>query len=479
MFEMSGAAAHLDAAREQLRAERCAVAEKMVAAGRFALVRMAELGHTLERWIVDDWELAAAELGVELGVSRGRATTLITQGRDLLTRLPSFTDVFLTGAVDLRVVRVIFGRTALIIDADIIAVIDGQLAAAAPHWNAISDDRIADLVDWMVRDIDPEAVRRARESRRQRGIHVEPIGDGMVEIHGRVDAAKGAMFDQGLDALARTVCPDDPRSFQERRADAVDALTLKATSIPCLCEREDCPAAGNEVPTGHIVIHVLAEQATVTDTQASAGDADEQRGTDHASRPTPPALLPGYGPIPAEQLRDLLPSAEIRITPAPADLGTEAGYHPSKKLSDFVRCRDLTCRWPGCNAPAERCDIDHTMPWPYGATHPSNTKLFCRIHHLIKTFCTGWSDRQQPDGTITFTAPNGRTYSTVPGGGLFFPQLALPTGALTYPPTPPPHPLRGLAMPTRRRTRAQNQAYRIAHERARNRADIDADPPPF
>lgn len=461
MFEESGTVAHLDSARDHLRTERRAVAEKMVSAGRFALARMAELGHTFEKWIVDDWELVAAELGVELGVSRGRATTLITQGRDLLTRLPSFTDVFLTGVVDLRVVRVMLGRTALIIDADIMDVIDGQLATAAPHWNALSDDRIADLVDWMVRDIDPEAVRRARESRRSRGITVEPVGDGMVEIHGRVDAAKGATFDHGLDALARTVCPDDPRSFQERRADAVEPLTLGAKSIPCLCGREDCPSAGNEVAGGHIVIHVLAEQPTLT------GESER------------PALLPGYGAVHADQVQQMLPNAVVRPVPEAGALGTEPGYHPSKKLGDLVRCRDLTCRWPGCRTPIERCDIDHTVPWPYGVTHPSNTKLFCRIHHLIKTFCTGWTDRQEPDGTITVTAPNGRTYTTTPGGALFFPQLSTPTEALTHPPIPPPHPLRGLAMPTRRRTRAQNQAYRIAHERARNRADIEADPPPF
>lgn len=461
MFESSGALTHLDAARTQLRTERRAVAEKMVAAGRFAMTRMAELGNTFESWVVDDWEMVAAELGVELGVSRGRATSLITQGRDLLTRLPSFTDVFRTGAVDLRVLRVVLERTALIVDADIMAVIDAQLADAAAHWNALSDDRIADLVDWMVRDIDPEAVRRARETRRQRGIHIEPIGDGMVEIYGRVDAAKGAVFDQGLDALARTVCPDDPRSFQERRADAVDALTLGATNIACRCGRDDCPAAGNEVPTGHVVVHVHTELATPADGE------------------TRPALLPGYGTIPAAQLRDLLPDAEIRRTPTPAGLGTEPGYHPSKRLAEFVRCRDLTCRWPGCNVPAERCDIDHTVPWPLGATHPSNTKLYCRLHHLVKTFCTGWTDSQQPDGTVTFTAPTGRTYTTTAGGAAFFPALGTPTETLTHPPPTAAHPLRGRAMPTRRRTRAQDRAYRIARERALNRADIDAHPPPF
>ncbi|KRD04976.1 hypothetical protein ASE48_20290 [Mycobacterium sp. Root265] len=259
----------------------------------------------------------------------------------------------------------------------------------------------------------------------------------------------------------RTVCPDDPRSFQERRADAVEPLSLGAKSIPCLCGGDNCPAAGNEAPKGHIVIHVLAEQGSVT------GESGR------------PAVLPGYGAVHADQVQEMVPRADIRPVPDADDLGSEPRYHPSKKLTDFVRCRDLTCRWPGCNVPIGRCDIDHTVAWPYGVTHPSNTKLYCRIHHLVKTFCTGWSDRQEPDGTITFTAPNGRTYTTTPGGALFFPQLSSPSATLTHPPTPPPHPLRGLAMPTRKRTRAQNLAYRIAHERALNRADIEADPPPF
>ncbi|MCF6390381.1 HNH endonuclease, partial [Mycobacterium sp. MBM] len=143
-----------------------------------------------------------------------------------------------------------------------------------------------------------------------------------------------------------------------------------------------------------------------------------------------------------------------------------------------IACRDLTCRWPGCNVPPARCDIDHTTPWPYGPTHPSNTKLYCRIHHLIKTF-HGWIDRQHPDGTVTVTAPSGRVYTTRPDGALFFPQLDTPTAALVPAPVPPPSPHRRLAAPRRRRTRAQNRAYRIAHERARNRTDIEAHPPPF
>ncbi|ORA04505.1 HNH endonuclease, partial [Mycolicibacterium bacteremicum] len=105
-----------------------------------------------------------------------------------------------------------------------------------------------------------------------------------------------------------------------------------------------------------------------------------------------------------------------------------------------------------------------------------------RIHHLIKTFHCGpggWTESQHPDGTVTLTAPTGRTYTTTPGGSLFFPQLGIATAELPTIDMPPPNPHRNLAAPRRSRTRAQNRAYRIAHERALNRAHIDADPPPF
>ena len=84
-------------------------------------------------------------------------------------------------------------------------------------------------------------------------------------------------------------------------------------------------------------------------------------------------------------------------------------------------------------------------------------------------------------------------YTTKPGGSLFFPQLALPTGELVMPDhSGPPDTNRGLMMPTRKRTRAEERAYRIALERQHNAARIarkqlllaerlarDYDPPPF
>lgn len=106
---------------------------------------------------------------------------------------------------------------------------------------------------------------------------------------------------------------------------------------------------------------------------------------------------------------------------------------------------------------------------------------------------TGWRDQQEPDGTVIWTSPTGHTYVTKPFGILFVPQLTVPTGELTLPEWSPTGD-RGLMMPTRRHTRAEDRAYRIQLERSHNEVRLAAqaeaakkanriaacnDPPPF
>ena len=456
----------LDVVRDAQRAERVAVARGLVAVGRFSLRRLGITGGEHDFWCVDDWEAVAAEIAAELGVSRGRASSHMHYGQALLDRLPKLAAVFLAGEVDFRVIAVIVYRTALVTDAEAIANIDGQVARKAPGWNNLSYDKVTQLVDWMVVDVDPDALRVARQRDADRHIEVGPDQYGMAEIWGNVRATEAAALDKKLDELAGTVCADDPRTKRQRRADALSALADGQTSMACTCGSDTCSAAdAADHGSGGIVIQVLAEAATVEGT----GDK--------------PGYLPGYGVLPAEAVRELAKRAKLRPVIVPKNLPAEPQYRPSAAMARFIRCRDLTCRWPGCSQPAEVCDIDHTVPHPLGPTHPSNCKLYCRTHHLLKTFYCGpggWNERQLPDGTMIFTSPSGRTYTTKPKGALFFPQLAVPTGELVLPrATSPPSRLRGLCMPTRERTRAQDRASRIRWERGINAARYAADPPPF
>ncbi len=208
-----------------------------------------------------------------------------------------------------------------------------------------------------------------------------------------------------------------------------------------------------------VVIHVLADQGTVD------GSSDQ------------PGFLAGFGILPAASVRRLATAATRRPLTVPAG-HAESGYRPSAALSQWVKWRDLTCRFPGCDAPAAVCDIDHTVAYPAGRTHPSNLALLCRSHHLLKTFFTGpngWSQRQLADGSLVWTAPTGHTYRTEPHGGQLFPALKTPTGEPDpAPAVDRPDTDRTVMMPTRRQTRDQDRRDRIANER-RQRADLIAE----
>lgn len=87
--------------------------------------------------------------------------------------------------------------------------------------------------------------------------------------------------------------------------------------------------------------------------------------------------------------------------------------------------RDEHCRFPGCDVPAERCDLDHVHRWDHEAPHggasetsTANLHCLCRKHHRMKT--TGqWDVSLHPDGTETWTSHgDGHTVTTEPGGVL-------------------------------------------------------------
>lgn len=212
-----------------------------------------------------------------------------------------------------------------------------------------------------------------------------------------------------------------------------------------------------------MVVHVVADQRAVEEAQTASRDAQQRR---------PAALMTNGGIIPNPLLEQLIrDGADIVPLITPCEWA-EDRYRPSQKLARFIRCRDLTCRFPGCDAPAEACDIDHAIPWPSGPTHPSNLRALCRKHHLLRTFWTGeggWRDEQRPDGAIVWTAPTGHTYITYPGARIYFPDWDVSTGEL--PPTTPISGLpanRSLQMPRRQRTRAADRAQRIKNRRARS-----------
>ena len=206
-------------------------------------------------------------------------------------------------------------------------------------------------IDKIVVTADRDALRQRIQSNADRQVGISERTDGLCELAGTVMQLDGMALDKRLNALAATVCPHDPRSRDQRRADALGALAAGADRLGCRCARSDC-AAGGRPPAGPVVIHVVAEQATLDggNTPASGVGAD--------------------GLIAPELIAELAGTARLVALAHPGDGAPEPGYTPSKALADFVRCRDVTCRWPGCDRPAYDCDLDHTDPLLRGRPHP-------------------------------------------------------------------------------------------------------------
>jgi hypothetical protein len=434
------------------RAENRAAAAQLVAVGELFGYRLSRCSDT-ERWAVDTEAAVAAEVAAALCISQGLAASRLRYARAMRERLPKLGEVFAAGDIGFLLFATAVYRTDLITDAEVLADVDAQLALKVPRWPSMTRARLAGKVDKIVAGADADAVRRRRQHQADRCVYIDDyVESGVSEVQGRLFSVDAHALDKRLTALADTVCEHDPRSRDQRRADALGALAAGADRLGCRCARTDC-AAGARRPAGPVVIHVLAEQASL----AAGAAPGSEVGAD--------AL------VPAELVAELAASAKQVALAHPGDAPPEAGYVASKALADFIRCRDLTCRWPGCDRPATECDIDHTIPYADGGpTHASNLKCYCRTHHLVKTFW-GWREKQLPDGTLILSSPSGQCYVTTPGSALLFPSLCQAVGAIPATEADPPAahgPDRTAMMPRRTRTRAANRAQRIAAERRQN-----------
>jgi len=301
-------------------------------------------------------------------------------------------------------------------------------------------------------------------------------------------------LDQQLDAIANTVCEKDPRTLDQRRSAALGALGQKADRLVCGCEDPGCDATTRTASA--VVVHLIAREESLTDDTPVQLDGEtpplfdkplsevtwKELLTPRPPQPpviaaTPPAVLMSGAMLPAPLLAAKV-AGTAKIVPImhPGNTAPEPRYIPSAVLATFIRCRDMTCRFPGCDEPAYHCDIDHTIAYPHGPTQASNLKVLCRKHHLLKTFW-GWQDEQLPDGTVIWTCPQGQTYTTHPGSRTLFPSLCRPTAPATvkYSAVPADPAARGLAMPRRKTTRTQDRTQAINEERRFNEALIQAE----
>lgn len=470
-------AAVIDAVEGWARDEAAAAARRLAAIGELVARRCPtgadpDLVDPRSRWACDPWDATAAEVAAALGISARRASSQMYLAQSLRERLPRVNALFLAGRIGARLVSTISWRTHCVVGVAQMAAIDAEIADAAQQWGPLSDRKIETLIDVAVDAHDPQARQWFREAARGMDVQFGKPDDagGTRSVWGRLFTTHAELIERRLTAIARAVCDADPRTVGQRRAEAMGAVFAGTDRIACQCGLPACPNPTGTSLSESVVIHVVADQSAVDQARAT----DEPSCAAPAERPlvTRRALLTNGGVIPNPLLAQLIRDG-ARIVPLnkPCE-AAQPRYRPSVTLQRFVRCRDLTCRFPGCDAPAEVCDIDHAIAYPVGPTHPSNLRCLCRKHHLLRTFWIGddgWRDTQLPDGTIIWTAPTGHTYVTHPGARLHFPGWDITTGPLAPAAAGTPSPAdRGLRMPRRHRTREADRAQRIRCRRAQN-----------
>jgi hypothetical protein len=259
-------------------------------------------------------------------------------------------------------------RTLLVLDDEILAQLDTALAEQATSWGPLSKNKLIQSADRLVDEHDPAAVRRTQTSARSRDVTIGDPDDeaGTASIWGRLYNTDAALLDRRLTAMAKAVCKDDPRTQPQRRADALGALAAGADHLACTCGRPDCPRRRRWPGLPHHGPHRgrPARPGRRTRPRNERRTTRTRRsGTGRAAAPGSRSEAWGRNRARAATGRADPRGAKVRHVQQPGN-DPEPGYRSSTALAEFVRTRDLTCRFPGCDRPAELTDIDHTIAWP-------------------------------------------------------------------------------------------------------------------
>ncbi|SDI47421.1 protein of unknown function [Arthrobacter subterraneus] len=384
--------------------------------------------------------LAAAEIGSVLRIPDGSAGKLIDQSKLLVSFFPSTVEALQLGKISRRH-AVAVSQECCGVPEDEIPEFEDQLLEIARETTVA---KLSHRARRLREQLHPESLEKRREKKvRDRSVLVEPDRDGMAWLSAYLPAEEAYGIEHRIDLTARALqCPDEQRTLSQLRADVFsDLLTHTCASDPTV------EAAGAVAAPSPSASSAFGSSSGPSGAQSSgfASSAGQPGGSGQSAGPgqssgyrgiaarvfvtvpvltllggDEPAELDGYGPIDAETARRLAghaPSFTRLLTHPETGAVLSVGrtrYTPPKDLQDWVRVRDRTCRHPGCNRVAVRCEIDHTTPWSQGGeTCAGNLGAFCKRHHMFKTL-SFWKHRQPVEGTIVSTSFAGRTYITRP-----------------------------------------------------------------
>ena len=272
--------------------------------------------------------------------------------------------------------------------------LDAEMCADVGSLDGKGDSRITAAAKEIAYRLDPQAVvDRAAKAESERNVSIRPAPDAMTFVTALLPVKQGVSVYAALRRAADTTFDD-----RSRGQVMADTLVERVTGRPA------------DVPEPVALNLVMSDQTLF--------------GGDRC-----PALVDGYGPIPAEVARHLVDAA---VGDARSKATLRRLYrHPKsgalismesrsrcfpKGLAMFIGIRDQTCRTPYCDAPIRH--RDHAVPKNKGGpTHALNGLGMCAHCNFVKE-SPGWGVSPSEENgvhTAEFVTPTGAHYrSTAP-----------------------------------------------------------------
>lgn len=342
----------------------------------------------------EQWDVGSEEVRLALRLSHTGTVRRLGLARALTSSHTPTLDALEAGKITWSHARTIVEGTEGL-DPDAVAAVQQTVLDRAAEQTVANLRRSVRRAVLRVRP--HEAAEAHARARAGRGVRHYPGEDAMGELLCHGDALGTQIMWQAYDLRARQLREqarrdgtDDGRSIDAWRFDAALDLAERFLSDPTL------PSAHGRPVTAFVVI----------DLPTAIGLAEH------------PAQLRGYGPIPAAVGRAIIRDAgswRILITDAQTGrLLAVDRYRPGQALRDLLTIAHDRCWTPGCNQPAYRGELDHTVNHREGgATDDVNLHPRCKGHHEGKTrgHCTA---TVEPDGSGTWTPPSGHHYRIRP-----------------------------------------------------------------
>ncbi|MFJ6301754.1 HNH endonuclease signature motif containing protein [Pseudarthrobacter oxydans] len=351
-----------------------------------------------------------AEVGCALVIGDRAAGALLAESHALATALPRTLAALGSGTISWAHAREMVNQTvgldragAAALEAHFLDPDTPRPAGAATIGEMPAYRFKAKARTWRERHHPESLEKRHTKAAADRRVEYRPDQDGMAWLSACLPADQAMAGWNRLNALSRAAQgPTEPRTLTQLSADHFAQAILTSGTNASI---GDGAGIGTDLtPSSRIRGQVLVTVPVLS----LMGVTDE------------PAMLDGYGPIPASMARDLVANGadsfhRVLVDPrdgAPLEIG-RSSYRVTKAMRNWLRLRDGQCPFPGCSNPSLDNEADHLLAWHHGGTTGiSNLGQPCPKHHRLR-HTSGWTPtaatKDEPPG---WTSPTGRHYTS-------------------------------------------------------------------